>query len=151
MANKDLRDWISGVAAAGELKTIRGAERKDGGGHVDPVARERLQDLDRFVVAWIVANEPDGSVDERGVEGVLRGLQLGHRGETLLGVAGYNLGKQAHRLLGTAGVIILVVATILLVVGFIAIRRNEHRLEEEAERVFPGPLAHHIGKHRGKR
>ena len=29
MANKDLRDWISGVEAAGELKTIKGAETKE--------------------------------------------------------------------------------------------------------------------------
>ena len=29
MANKDLRDWISGVAAAGELKVIKGAEPKE--------------------------------------------------------------------------------------------------------------------------
>jgi membrane protein DedA with SNARE-associated domain len=69
---------------------------------------------------------------------------------TLLGLAGYNLGKQAHRLLGAAGVIILVVAIALLVIAFIAIRRNRLRLEAEAARIFPGPLAHHIGKHRGK-
>src|SRR4051794_29939594 len=68
----------------------------------------------------------------------------------LLGVAGYNLGKQAHRLLGAAGVVVLVIATILLVIAFIAIRRNEQRLEDEAERVFPGPLAHQLGKHRGE-
>jgi hypothetical protein len=28
MANKDLRDWIAGVKAAGELKYINGAEMK---------------------------------------------------------------------------------------------------------------------------
>jgi membrane protein DedA with SNARE-associated domain len=69
---------------------------------------------------------------------------------TILGLAGYNLGKQAHRLLGTAGLVILVLAALLLIVAFVAIRRNQHRLETEAERTFPGPLAHHIGKHRGK-
>ena len=36
MANKDLRDWIEGVKAAGELKTIHGAEPKEEiGGIVD--------------------------------------------------------------------------------------------------------------------
>jgi membrane protein DedA with SNARE-associated domain len=69
---------------------------------------------------------------------------------TLLGLAGYNLGKEARHLLGKAGIVILVVAAALLVVAFIAIRRNERRLEEEAERMFPGPLAHQIGKHRGE-
>jgi membrane protein DedA with SNARE-associated domain len=65
---------------------------------------------------------------------------------TVIGLAGYNLGKQARHLLGTAGIIILVVAAILLLAAFIAIRRNQRRLEAEAERAFPGPLDHHIGK-----
>jgi membrane protein DedA with SNARE-associated domain len=69
---------------------------------------------------------------------------------TILGLAGYNLGKQARHLLGTAGIIILVVAAGLLVVAFIAVRRNQRRLEAEAERIFPGPLAHQLGKHRGE-
>ncbi len=65
---------------------------------------------------------------------------------SVIGLAGYNLGKQARHLLGTAGIIILVVAAILLLAAFIAIRRNQRRLEAEAERAFPGPLEHHIGK-----
>lgn len=69
---------------------------------------------------------------------------------TLLGLAGYNLGKEARHLLGKAGIVILIVATALLVVAFVIIRRNERRLEEEAERIFPGPLAHQIGKRRGE-
>jgi len=69
---------------------------------------------------------------------------------SVLGLLGYNLGKEARHLLGTAGIFILVIASLLLIVGFIAIRRNQTRLETEAERIFPGPLAHHIGKHRGE-
>jgi len=67
---------------------------------------------------------------------------------TVIGTAGYNLGKQARHLLGTAGIIILVVASVLLLASFIAIRRNQRRLEAEAERTFPGPLEHQIGKKR---
>jgi membrane protein DedA with SNARE-associated domain len=67
---------------------------------------------------------------------------------TVIGLAGYNLGKQARHLLGTAGIIILVFASVLLLASFIAIRRNQRRLEAEAERAFPGPLEHHIGKKR---
>ena len=41
MANRDLRDWIKGVAAAGELKTIKGAEPKEEiGGFVDIYQRK---------------------------------------------------------------------------------------------------------------
>jgi membrane protein DedA with SNARE-associated domain len=65
---------------------------------------------------------------------------------SVIGLAGYNLGKQARHLLGTAGIIILVVAAILLLAAFVAIRCNQRRLEAEAERAFPGPLDHHIGK-----
>ena len=41
MANKDLRDWIDSVKAAGELKTINGAEPKEEiGGIVDIYMRK---------------------------------------------------------------------------------------------------------------
>ncbi len=41
MANKDLRDWIEGVKAAGELKIIKGAEPKEEiGGFVDIYMRK---------------------------------------------------------------------------------------------------------------
>ena len=41
MANKDLRDWISGVKAAGELKMIKGAEpREEIGAFVDIYQRK---------------------------------------------------------------------------------------------------------------
>ena len=41
MANKDLRDWISGIEAAGELKIIKGAEPKEEiGGIVDIYMRK---------------------------------------------------------------------------------------------------------------
>src|SRR5438309_10091994 len=41
MANRDLRDWIEGVRAAGELKVITGAEPKDEiGGIVDIYMRK---------------------------------------------------------------------------------------------------------------
>jgi membrane protein DedA with SNARE-associated domain len=68
---------------------------------------------------------------------------------TILGVAGFIFGRQARHLLGTAGLVILFIATVLLVIAFIAVRRNQRRLEAEAERVFPGALAHHIGRRKG--
>jgi 3-polyprenyl-4-hydroxybenzoate decarboxylase len=41
MANKDLRDWLAGVEANGELKIIKGAEPKEEiGGIVDLYQRK---------------------------------------------------------------------------------------------------------------
>ena len=41
MANKDLRDWISALETAGELKVIKGAEpREEIGGIVDIYMRK---------------------------------------------------------------------------------------------------------------
>ena len=41
MANKDLRDWMTAVSAAGQLKTIKGAEPKEEiGGFVDIYQRK---------------------------------------------------------------------------------------------------------------
>jgi membrane protein DedA with SNARE-associated domain len=68
---------------------------------------------------------------------------------TILGVAGFIFGRQARHLLGAAGLVILLIATVLLVIAFIAVRRNQRRLEAEAERVFPGALGHHIGRRKG--
>lgn len=65
---------------------------------------------------------------------------------TILGTAGFIFGKQARHLLGAAGMVILLAAVVLLVVAFLAIRRNQRRLEAEAERAFPGPLGHHLGR-----
>jgi membrane protein DedA with SNARE-associated domain len=68
----------------------------------------------------------------------------------VFGLAGFFFGKQVHRLLGTVGIIVLVVVVIGLVAGIILIRRHQARLEDEAERAFPGPLEHAIGGRRSK-
>src|SRR5258708_10670474 len=43
---------------------------------------------------------------------------------TILGLAGFTFGKQASHLIGTARIVILVVATILLLAAFLATRRH---------------------------
>jgi membrane protein DedA with SNARE-associated domain len=67
---------------------------------------------------------------------------------TAFGLGGYVFGKEAHRLLSTVGLIILVAVIALAIVGFMIFRRNHARLVAEAEEAFPGPLHHHIGKDR---
>jgi len=63
---------------------------------------------------------------------------------TLYGLGGYLLGKNVHRLTGPVGITTIVLAILILLIGAIFLHRNEQRLEDEAERVFPGPLdAHH--------
>src|ERR1700694_6232204 len=42
VANKDLRDWIDGVKAAGELKVIEGAEPKEEIGGIVDIYQRRM-------------------------------------------------------------------------------------------------------------
>lgn len=57
-----------------------------------------------------------------------------------VGDAAYYLGEQAQRVLGPAGITLLVLTAVLMVVGFFVLRHHETQLEEEAERIIPGPL-----------
>lgn len=59
---------------------------------------------------------------------------------TLYGFGGYFLGNNVQRLTGPIGIIAVVLAALIILAGIIFLRRNERRLEDEAERVFPGPL-----------
>src|SRR6266851_2015234 len=59
---------------------------------------------------------------------------------TLYGLAGYFLGDNVHRLVGPVGIVFLVLAVLLIIAGIVIVRRNEERLEDEAERALPGPL-----------
>jgi membrane protein DedA with SNARE-associated domain len=59
---------------------------------------------------------------------------------TLYGLGGYLLGDNIHRLVGPVGIVLLVLAVLLILVGIVVARRNEKRLEDEAERALPGPL-----------
>jgi membrane protein DedA with SNARE-associated domain len=59
---------------------------------------------------------------------------------TLYGLGGYFLGDNIHRLVGPLGIVFLVLAVLLIIAGIVLVRRNEQRLEDEAERALPGPL-----------
>ena len=59
---------------------------------------------------------------------------------TLYGLGGYLLGDNIHRLVGPVGIAFLVLAVLLILAGIVIVRRNEQRLEDEAERDLPGPL-----------
>ena len=59
---------------------------------------------------------------------------------TLYGLGGYFLGGNVHRLTGPIGIITVVLAALIIIVFLIFLRRNERRLEDEAERALPGPL-----------
>jgi membrane protein DedA with SNARE-associated domain len=59
---------------------------------------------------------------------------------TLYGIGGYVLGNNIHRFTGPIGTITIVLAVILILALLFLLRRNEHRLEEEAEYALPGPL-----------
>lgn len=59
---------------------------------------------------------------------------------TVYGVGGYFLGENVRRLAGPLGIILLILAGLAIIAGLIFLRRNEKRLEEEAEQAIPGPL-----------
>src|SRR5438874_11943687 len=59
---------------------------------------------------------------------------------TIFGLGGYFLGDNIHRLTGPVAIISIALAILLLIASYIFVRRNEQRLEAEAERALPGPL-----------
>src|SRR6266849_8716300 len=59
---------------------------------------------------------------------------------TLYGLAGYFLGDTVHRLVGPVGIVAIVLAVVIIIAFLLFLRRNEHRLEDEAERALPGSL-----------
>jgi len=59
---------------------------------------------------------------------------------TVFGLGGYLLGDNVHRLGGPLGVAGAAGALIAVGAGLVFLRRNEHRLAEDAERALPGPL-----------
>lgn len=59
---------------------------------------------------------------------------------TLFGLGGYYLGDNIHRLTGPVAIACTVLATLIIIAFLVFVRRNEQRLEAEAERALPGPL-----------
>jgi membrane protein DedA with SNARE-associated domain len=58
----------------------------------------------------------------------------------LFGFGGYFLGEEAHRIFSRAGLVLGLAAAILFAASFLVLRPVWRRLEDEAERHFPGPL-----------
>jgi len=69
----------------------------------------------------------------------------------LYGIGGYLLGNNVHRLTGPVGIAFVVVAALLIIAGFVYLRRNEKRLEDEAERDMSGPLDQYRDREEGQR
>ena len=59
---------------------------------------------------------------------------------TIYGLGGYYLGKNIQRLTGPIGTITIILAVIITIAFLIFVRFNEQRLEDIAEKEFPGPL-----------
>ena len=59
---------------------------------------------------------------------------------TLYGLAGYFLGDNVHRLTGPIGPITITLGLLITIGSLIYVRRNERRLEAEAEHALPGPI-----------
>jgi len=59
---------------------------------------------------------------------------------TIDGRGGYLRGNNVHRVEGPVGIVLTVLAVIVIIACVILIRRNDTRLEDEAERAMPGPF-----------
>ena len=59
---------------------------------------------------------------------------------TLYGLGGYFLGNAIHRLTGPIGPLTVTLGLLITIAFLVFVRRNERRLEEEAERAFPTSL-----------
>ena len=70
---------------------------------------------------------------------------------SLVGLGGYFLGDNVHRLTGPVGIGAAVLAGLLSIAFFLFLRTHQHRLEEEAERALPGPLDEYRKAPRGER
>lgn len=60
---------------------------------------------------------------------------------SLYGLGAYVFGKQIHHIAGPIGAAIGLAALIAIVACIVFLRRNEKRLEDEAERALPGPVS----------
>ncbi len=57
---------------------------------------------------------------------------------TLYGLAGHFLSDNVCRLTGPVGIVAIVLAVVINIAFLLFLRRNEHQLEDEAERALPG-------------
>src|ERR687886_42809 len=58
----------------------------------------------------------------------------------VFGLGAYVLGSEIHHFKGPLGIAGAILAVLALGTGFVFLRRNEARLQAEAERALPGPL-----------
>lgn len=65
---------------------------------------------------------------------------------TFYGLAGYFLGDAVHKLTRPIGTITIILAILIIIASVLFLRRNESRLEDEAEKALPGPLDAHVSK-----
>ncbi len=59
---------------------------------------------------------------------------------TIYGLGGYLLGKNIQRFTGPVGTVLIILTVIAIIAFLIFVHFNEQRLEDEAEKEFPGSL-----------
>ncbi|GAC1387240.1 MAG: DedA family protein [Herpetosiphon sp.] len=65
---------------------------------------------------------------------------------TIFGMGGYLLGDNVQRLEGTLRNVAIVIAVVGFAATVFVLRRNEARLEAEAEQAYPGPIEQYEGQ-----
>jgi membrane protein DedA with SNARE-associated domain len=59
---------------------------------------------------------------------------------TLYGSAAYLLGQQLLRLSGRVDLVLAIIGVAVIIAAIVFLRRNEARLQREADEAMPGPL-----------
>lgn len=68
----------------------------------------------------------------------------------LYGMAAYAFGEQINNFEGPVGKILAGAAVVVIIIFIVVLRKNEARLEEEAERALPGPIEQYERRRRPK-
>ena len=68
----------------------------------------------------------------------------------LYGYGAYIFGRHIHHLAGPVGIGVGAAAALLVIAGFVFLRRHENQLADAAERAIPGPLDAHMRRHHAR-
>ena len=70
---------------------------------------------------------------------------------TIYGLGAYYLGDNIHRFTGPVGYALIALGILSFIASIFLVRRNEERLEKEAEEAMPGPIDDYVSGRKDKK